>query len=352
MSAYITRTNTGADDGRVYVCRDPETGLRAFIAIDDERRLPGVGGCRMWPYRSEADAICDARRLARGMSYKSALADLPFGGAKSVILGDPKCSKSETLLRAFGRFVDGLGGRYVVAEDVGISVGDVEVMGRETRHTAGRSRAAGSSGDPSPLTAYGVFVGMRASLAHQQGCEDLHGVGVAVQGLGHVGWELAVLLHEAGARLVVTDLDCERALRAARELGAAVVEPDRILEQDVLVVAPCALGQVLNDDSIPLLRARIVAGAANNQLAADHHGAALAERGILYAPDYVINAGGIINVASELRGAYDPAWTRTRIEGIRDRLLSVFRESDATGVPPHQVADAQARRKLAAPRAA
>ena len=347
-----TRTIRTGEHEEVAVQRDPASGLHAIIAIHDTTLGPAVGGCRMWPYRSEAAALQDALRLSRGMSYKSALAELPLGGGKAVIVGDPATAKSPALLRAFGRFVEQLGGRYLVGEDVGISVDDVEVMARETRHTCGRSRASGSSGDPSPLTARGVLAGIHACLAHRRDGASLAGLRVAVQGLGHVGYELCRLLHQQGAELLVSDLCAERLARAVSELGATAVEPGQILEQQVDVLAPCALGAVLNDDTIPRLCTGIVAGAANNPLAEERHGELLAARDVLFAPDYVINAGGIINIASELRGDYDPEWALARVDLIHDRLLSIFRESQMTGRPPHRIALARARHKLRKPQAA
>ncbi len=329
----------------VYLSHDPASGLHAVIAIDDPRRLPAVGGCRMWPYASQDEAAADALRLARAMSYKSALADLPLGGGKAVIVGDPAGDKSPALLRAFGRFVERLGGRYIGAEDVGISVADLEQIGSQTRHVAGRSRASGSSGDPSPLTARGVLVGIRAALAHRRGSPSLAGVTVGIQGLGHVGRELARLLRAEGASLVVADLDERRLACACRELGARAVEPEALLFEAIDVLAPCALGAVLDAESIPRLHAEIVAGAANNVLASERDGDRLAARGILYAPDYVINAGGIIHIAAELLHR-DGGWVDERIEGIAARLDAIFRESDRIGVPPHRIADEQARRKL------
>ena len=347
-----TRNLRSEEHEQIVVRHDPASGLHAVIAIHDTTRGPAVGGCRMWPYRSEAAAIEDALRLSRCMSYKSALAELPLGGGKAVIIGDPATEKSPALLRAFGRFVEQLDGRYVAGEDVGISVEDVELMAQETRHTAGRSRASGSSGDPSPLTARGVLIGIHACVAHQRDRASLAGLRVAVQGLGHVGFALCRLLHAEAAELLVSDLCQERVARAVSELGATPIDPAKILEQEVDVLAPCALGAVLDDETIPRLRTPIVSGAANNQLAEKRHGDLLAAHGVLFAPDYVINAGGIINIASELRGDYDPQWALARVERIRERLLSIFRESQTTGLPPHRIAEAHAHRKLRRPQAA
>lgn len=343
--------NTGPSDEywkeELHFCRDENSGLVAIIAIHDTSRGPALGGCRMWPYPSESHAISDVLRLARGMSYKCALADLPFGGGKSVMLGDPSRDKSERLLRAFGRFVDRLGGRHVAAEDVGMSVDDIEIMARETEHVAGRARGSSASGDPSPHTAEGVLVGIRACSLHRLGTDQLDGIRIAVQGLGHVGLALAERLHAEGAALVVSDLREERVREAVLKLDARAASPDEIYEVDVDLFAPCALGAIIDAETVQRLGATIVAGSANNQLGDESAGDALAARGILYAPDYVINAGGVINVAGELCGHYDRRLVEQGIAAIGDRLSSIFAESEASGVPPHRIADARARRILA-----
>ncbi len=340
-----------ADHEEVAFLRDRESGLFAIVAIHDSTLGPAVGGCRMWPYASEACAVHDVLRLSLGMSLKNAMAGLPLGGGKSVILGDPRREKTPELLRAFGRAVHGLDGRYIAAEDVGIGVDDVAVMAEETPHVAGRPGGDAASGDPSPFTAYGVFVGIRTAVARQLGRPSLEGVLVAVQGLGRVGMALCGFLHGAGARLVVADLDPLAAEDAVARFGAKVSTPEKILEQEADVVAPCALGAVLDDASIPKLAATIVAGAANNQLALPRHGAALRDRGVLYAPDYVINAGGIINVAGEVAGRYDRGRTLARIECIEDRLDEIFGEAEERGEPTNEVADRMATRRLEAARA-
>ncbi len=323
------------DHERVVFCRDPGAGLRAIIAVHSTVLGPALGGCRMWPYDSEADALTDALRLSQAMTYKHALAGTGQGGGKAVIMGDAKTDKTPALMRAMGSAVDALGGRYIVAEDVGTSVEDMAVVREVTRHVAGV--AEGGSGDPSPITAYGVLCGIKAAVSHKLGRDDLAGVGVAVQGLGNVGYALSALLHEAGARLHVADIDGAAVARAAEEFGAATAEPEMIHAAPVDVFAPCALGGVLNDRTIPEIAAPIVAGAANNQLDEDGDGAALAARGILYAPDYAINAGGIINIAFE--GDYDRDLAMRRTEGIHDTLIEIFRRADAEGVPTNQVAD-------------
>ncbi|MBY5980993.1 amino acid dehydrogenase [Ferrimonas balearica] len=317
---------------------DEASGLKAIIAVHDTTLGPAVGGCRMWPYESEQDAINDVLRLSRGMTYKNALAGLEFGGGKSVIIGDPKSDKSEALFRAFGRFVDSLGGRYYSAEDVGITTADIMIAHQETPYMAGLE---GKSGDPSPYTALGTFLGIKAAVKHQRGIDSLEGIKVAVQGLGHVGFHLCRHLHDAGAKLVVCDLSETQLERARTEFGAEVVALDEIYRQDVDVYAPCALGATINDTTIPQLKATIVAGCANNQLAEPRHGEVLKEKGILYAPDYVINAGGIINVSFERDYNADKA--EAKVRKIYDTLLTIFNEADNSGKTTAVVADEMAR---------
>ena len=336
---------------QVVFCDDPRSGLRAIIAIHNTSRGPALGGCRMWRYADSGAALTDVLRLSRGMTYKSALAGLPFGGGKAVILGDPARDKSPEMFRALGRYVESLGGRYTVAEDVGIDVADIEQAGRETRHVAGVP--AGGSGDPSPATAYGVFVGIRAAVKHRLGADRLQGdmltgVSVAIQGAGHVGYELARHLAGAGADVQMADVDPARVQRAQTELGATPISVDRFLEADVDVLAPCALGGLLDDATIPKIRAPIVAGAANNQLAAARHGQLLRERGILYAPDYLINAGGIINISYEGPN-YDRARAFSHVALIHDTLLSIFQRADAAGIPTSKAADQLAEERFTHP---
>ena len=333
-------------------CRDPETGLQAVIAVHDTTLGPAMGGCRMWRYASDDEALADAQRLARGMTCKAALAGLPLGGGKAVIIGDPGRDKSPALFRAFGRAVDHLRGTYITGEDVGTSVADMGAVRRETRHVAG---LASGSGDPSPMTALGVLHGIRAAVRHRYGADTLDGLTVAVQGLGHVGHRLCGLLHEAGARLVVSDVVTERVERAADAFGARAVGPDAIAAAEAEVFAPCALGGAVDRATRTRLRARVVAGAANNQLASPEDGVALHRAGVLYAPDYVINAGGLISVAQDIlhRGApYDRAAVEGAVAGIGDRLDMIF-EAGARGArPPEQIADAMARERLTVPAAA
>lgn len=338
-----------ADHEQVVFASDPASGLRAIIAIHDTTRGPALGGCRMWQYPAEADAVADALRLSRGMTFKSALAELPLGGGKAVVLGDPAHDKSEAMWQAFGRAVDRLGGRYITAEDVGTSVPDLEVVRRATRHVVGI--AEGGAGDPSPATAFGVFMGMKAAVRHRLGASGLSGLRVAVQGLGHVGIALAAHLAEAGAELVVADLDEARVAAAVERFGAEAAETGRIHAQPADVFAPCALGAILNDETIPELQAPVVAGSANNQLAEDRHGTALADRGVLYAPDYAINAGGIINITYESTRtgkSYDRQAAFAHVARIQDTLARIFEIADAERIPTSQAADRLAQQRLRA----
>lgn len=335
---------------QVVFCHDPASGLRGIIAIHNTRLGPSLGGCRMWPYAGEDEALNDVLRLSRGMSYKSALANLSLGGGKSVIIGDPKTGKTPRLLHAMGRYVKQLGGRYIVAEDSGTGVPDLRTMGEVTTHVAGvqqrRGFAGGDDGDPSPSTAYGVFVGLRAAVARAFGSDDLNGIRVAIQGLGNVGFRLARKLHEAGAHLWVTDIDTERVNRAVAQFGATAVAGNALFDQDVDVIAPCALGAGLNDETCPRIKASVIAGAANNQLAEEtRHGTMLQQRGILYSPDYVLNAGGVIDLAHE-GPDYDPARAQRHVEGIGDTLNDIFKESEQTQCPPHEVANRIAERRF------
>ncbi|WP_434049144.1 Glu/Leu/Phe/Val family dehydrogenase [Marinobacter salarius] len=331
-------------------CCDPETGLRAIIAVHNTSRGPALGGCRMYPYASDDEALTDVLRLSRGMTYKSALANLDLGGGKSVIIGDPRQHKTEALLESMGRFLEQLGGLYIAAEDSGTSVADLQVMGRKTSNVAGISERPGfdgrpSNGDPSPATAWGTFVGINAAVKHKLGRSDLEGLNVAVQGIGNVGYRLARHLKEAGAKLWVYDVHQDQMDRAVAELGATPATADEILYLPVDVVAPCAMGAVLNDHSIRKLQATIVAGAANNQLATPAHDQALFERGVLYAPDFVINAGGIIDVCYERNGP-DPQAVRKHVDSIANTLEEIFQRSDRDGLPTGQIADQLAEERF------
>ena len=330
---------------------DPQSGLRAIVAIHDTTLGPAIGGCRMWPYASEEAALRDVLRLASGMTYKAAMARVPFGGGKTVVFGDPRKDKTEALLRALGRAIEGLGGRYYTGEDVGTSPADMDLVGEETAYALGRSR--GGSGDPSPLTARGVWIGIQAAVRHRLKREDLQGIRVAIQGLGHVGYALARLLSQDGAELIVADLDPMLAERAALEFKARVVAPEAVMGVEAEVLAPCALGSVINDLTVPFLNCAIVAGAANNQLLEARYGAALRARGILYAPDYVINAGGVINIAQELHPAgYDRQRALARVNEIGSTLREIFERADQERLPTDQIADRMAEGRLGAARQA
>jgi leucine dehydrogenase len=335
-----------ADHGheQLAFCRDPVSGLRAIIGIHDTTLGPGLGGTRMWPYGSEEEAIIDVLRLSQGMTYKNAAMGLNFGGGKAVIIGDPRRDKSEALFRAFGKFVHSLGGRYVTAEDVGITAADMAIVRVETPYVCG---LAETSGDPSPATAFGVYRGMKACALRVFGSESLRGRTVAVQGMGHVGTALARHLHDEGVHLVVADVFPDRVEAARTAFGATVVEADRIYDVECDIFAPCALGAVINDQTVERLRCKIVAGAANNQLATPAHGELLHRRGILYAPDFVINGGGVTNVADEFGpGGYQRERAYARVAQIYDKLLRVFAVCDRDRVLPHEAANIMAEERL------
>jgi leucine dehydrogenase len=301
----------------------------------------------MWAYANDDLAIVDALRLSQGMSYKNAMAELPFGGGKAVIIGDPVRDKTQALLEAFGACIDKLGGDYVTAEDVGMSVADMETVATQTRYVSGRSQHSGAAGgDPSPKTAYGVFLGIRAATAFRLGSDDLSGIRVAVQGLGNVGRHLCGHLHDAGAQLFVADIHGDRTEQVCAQFGATAIDVNDILFHDVDVIAPCALGGIFDSESIPRLRASVIAGGANNQLATDADGNRLRERDILYAPDYVINAGGIINVAYEYFGKGDDEIVKGRIEQIGPRLTAIFERAQEQKRSTNAVANELAKEKI------
>ena len=332
----------------VHLFTDRDSGLRAIIAIHSTQLGPAAGGCRFWHYADEREAITDALRLSRGMSFKNAMAGLPMGGGKGVILAErPGAVVDEARLRAFGRAVESLGGRYVTAEDVGMSEARMKVIATQTRHVSGLPVGEGAAGgDPGPYTAMGVYLGVRAAAKRALGTDDMRGVRVAIQGVGSVGGGTARLLAADGAELVLADVDAGRAEALASELGARTVATDAILTADVDIVSPNALGAILTEQTIAALRAKAVAGGANNQLAVPEDGRRLHERGILYAPDYVINAGGIINVGLEYLGQGDEAEVKARIARIPERLAEVWDESDRTGAPASAVADQIATRLI------
>ncbi|HEY0768119.1 MAG TPA: Glu/Leu/Phe/Val dehydrogenase dimerization domain-containing protein [Steroidobacteraceae bacterium] len=327
---------------------DAATSLRAIIAIHSTALGPGAGGCRMWSYATTAEAVADVLRLSQGMSYKNAMAGVPFGGGKAVIIGEARKAKTPELFEAYGRFVDSLGGRYVTAEDVGTTMADMAVVARVTRYVAGLGRAPGEAGgDPGPKTALGVHLGIKAAARFKLGRADLQGLTVAIQGVGGVGYHLCGMLAAEGAQLCVADVHPGAVQRVCDEFQAKAVPVEDLLALDVDVLAPCALGAVLNAQSIPRLRARIVAGAANNQLAQGQDGQSLQAAGILYAPDYVINAGGIISVAREYQGGATEAQVIADIQGIPARLTEIFERARRENRPTNAVADQMARELLA-----
>ena len=330
---------------------DDATGLQAIIAIHSTALGPAAGGCRRWVYTSSADALTDVLRLSRGMTYKNAVAGLRFGGGKAVILADEAAPKSQELFQAFGRAVDSLGGRYITAEDVGCSVDDMRWVREETSFVSGLPQSGtDAGGDPSPWTALGCFEGIEAAANARLGVDTVKGLRVAVQGVGHVGLHLCRLLHEAGAELYVADVNSANLRLVSAEMPVTVMTPRDILFADVDVLAPCALGNILTSVTIPKIRASVIAGAANNQLSTAADGALLAERDILYAPDYVINAGGIISVAAEYYGNSSEDEVRADVGRIKDRLMNIFDQARDTGRPTNELADDLARRVVAAAR--
>ena len=341
------------DHQQIAFFNDRQSGLRAIIAVHNTNLGPALGGCRMWPYSSEEDAVNDVLRLSRGMTYKSAIANLKLGGGKAVIIGDPRTEKSDALLYAMGDFIEGLGGRYITAEDSGTSVTDILKMGERTSYVSGVDKASDHGGDPSPSTAYGVFISLREAVTYKMQRPDLKGLKVAIQGLGNVGYRLAEYLHEAGALLYVTDIVQASVDRAVRELDAIAVTGDEIFSLDVDVFAPCALGAAINDKTIGQLKANIIAGAANNQLATVDHGHQLHQKGIFYTPDYVVNAGGIIDVYYQrkmLESGYSAqnyaTDLATKVEEIGTTLKEIFARSDAENVPTFMIADRVAEERF------
>jgi leucine dehydrogenase len=333
-------TNTGHE--KVLFGHDSASGYRGIIAIHSTALGPAVGGTRFWNYASEEDALVDALRLSRAMTYKTALAGLPLGGGKSIIIGNNQIQEREAIFRAHGRFVETLGGRYITAEDVGTSPADMDIVRMETRHVAG---LRGLSGDPSPYTARGVFRAIQASAKYLWNTDDLSGVTVALQGCGHVGYHLSELLHTAKANLIVADVNDKSLSRVADEFGAEIVKPDEIFGARAEVFAPCALGGVINDRTIPELKVQIVAGAANNQLLEDRHGEMLRDRNILYAPDYVANCGGVFNGCTELLN-WDAEDAARKVDQIYDTLLTIFESAKEEGIATNKAADWLAENRL------
>lgn len=333
------------DHEQVVFCQDKDTGLKAIIAIHDTTLGPALGGTRIWDYESEEEAIEDALRLSKGMTYKNAAAGLNLGGGKTVIMGDPKKIKSEELFRAFGRFVEGLNGRYFTAEDMNSTPQDMSYVNCETDYVVGLE---GKSGNPSPVTAYGVFKGIEAAVNEVYGSDDLNGKTVAIQGLGAVGWPLAELLHKKGAKLVVTTIEEEVIAKAEKEFGARGVGIDEIYSVECDVFAPCARGAIINDETIDQLKCKIIAGSANNQLAESKHGDILQEKGILYVPDYVLNSGGVINVYDEILGRqYNKENAMANTSKIYGACKKVFEIAKRDSIPTYKAADRMAEERIA-----
>lgn len=347
MTFFENTSNQGHES--IHQFYDPKTGLKAIIAIHSTALGPAGGGCRMWQYESEAAATRDALRLSRGMTYKNAMAGLPMGGGKAVIIADPEHPATDEFFQAFGRCVDSLGGRYITAEDVGVSVGNMRQIKQVTDFVAGLPPVEGSAGgDPSPWTADGVYLGLVAAHEHRHGSGSLGNLRVAVQGVGKVGYDLCRQLHAAGASLVISDVNEASLQRAQKEFGAQIVPPDQILYADVDILAPCAMGAILDAQSIPDIRASIIGGAANNQLATEEDGQRLFDRGILYAPDYVINGGGIISVSMEYMGGKTETEVSAQIALIPGRLSEIFAASEQQQIPTNVVADSMAESIVAA----
>jgi leucine dehydrogenase len=331
---------------QIIFCSDKVARLRGIIAIHDTTLGPAIGGVRMFPYKTEEEALIDVLLLSKAMTYKAAAAGINLGGGQGVIIGDPSRDKNELLLRAFGRFVQGLNGRYITAEDLGTTVDDMEIVRYETKHVVGLSRALGGSGDPGPVTAIGLQSGLLACVEKVLNRKSLKGVSVAIQGMGHVGYHLAKELKEAGSRLIVADLVPEKTERARMELGAEVVKPDEIFQVEADVFSPCALGGVINAQTVDKLKAKIIAGAANNQLADDKYGDVLHKKGIVYAPDFVIGAGGMINVVNEL-GGYVKEKAIKQASGIYDIMKKILEISEESNIPTYKAANILAKARIA-----
>jgi leucine dehydrogenase len=327
---------------QVVFCSEPSCGYKGIIAIHDSTLGPALGGTRFWNYESDSDAVIDVLRLSKGMTYKAAVAGLNLGGGKSVIIGDPRTMRREAIFRAHGRFVESLKGRYITAEDVGTSVDDMEFVHMETEHVTGR---AGTSGDPSPVTAFGTYRGIKAAAMEKFGSDSLRGKTISVQGLGHVGYHLCNHLVLEGANLIVTDIDEQRVRNVVDEFNVEAVSPDKIYGVEADIYAPCALGATVNDRTLDQLQVQVIAGAANNVLAEERHGDLLHERGILYAPDYVINAGGLINVYGELNG-WSAERSMRKAGEIYTTLLQLFELARENGLPTYRAADRLAERRI------
>ena len=341
---FETLAKTGHEE--VVFCHNKDAGLKAIIAIHNTVLGPALGGTRMWPYATEQDALNDVLRLSRGMTYKAAVSGLNLGGGKAVIIGDPNKDKSEALFRAFGRFVNSLGGRYITAEDVGIDVNDMEYVFRETEFVTGVHQVHGGSGDPSPFTAYGTLQGLMAALQVKFGNEDVGKYSYAVQGVGHVGMEFVKLLHERGAKIWVTDINQDAVKRAVDEYGCEAVGLDEIYDVPADVYSPTALGGTINERTIDRIKAKVICGAANNQLANDAIGDELQKRGVLYAPDYAVNAGGLMNVSLEIDG-YNRERAMRMMRTIYYNLGRIFEISARDNIPTYKAADHMAEERIA-----
>ena len=342
---FDTITNTGHEE--VVFCHNKDAGLKAIVAIHNTVLGPALGGLRMWPYKTEAEALDDVLRLSRGMTYKNAVAGLNIGGGKAVIIGDPAKDKSEALFRAFGRFVNSLNGRYITAEDVGINVNDMEWVFRETEFVTGVHQVHGGSGDPSPFTAYGTIQGLLAALKYKFGNEDIGKYTYAVQGAGHVGMEFIKLLREHGAKVYVTDIDADLVKSAVENYGCTAVGLDEIYDTDADVYSPCALGGTVNEKTLPRLKCKVICGAANNQLANDAIGEEVEKRGILYAPDYAVNAGGVMNVSLEIDG-YNRERAMRMMRTVYENVGRIFQIAKRDSIPTFKAADRLAEERIAA----
>ena len=348
LSAGITGRMSQFDHEQVVFCQDKATGLKSIIAIHDTTLGPAVGGTRMWAYASEADALTDVLRLSRGMTYKSALAGLNIGGGKAVIIGDARTQKNEALLRRFGKFVDTLGGQYITAEDVGMSTRDMEYIKMSTDHVVGLPDYMDGGGDPSPVTAYGVYMAMKAAVKHQTGSESLAGKKVVVQGIGHVGEYLVQHLIKENALVTVADIYEDRVREVVNKYGVKACDTNDVYTQDMDIYSPCALGATINDDTLKLLKCSIICGAANNQLADETiHGIEVMKKGILYAPDYLVNAGGIINCYWEIIG-YSQEAALSQSELIYNTMEKCLIKSDAEKIPTYLAANKMAEERIAA----
>lgn len=330
------------DYEQLVFCQDKNSGLKAIIGIHDTTLGPALGGTRIWDYESEEEAIIDVLRLAKGMTYKNSAAGLNLGGGKAVIIGDPAKIKSEELFRTFGRYIEGLSGRYITAEDMNTNTQDMAYINDETDYVAGLE---GKSGNPSPVTAFGVYRGILAAVNEVYGSEDLEGKVVGVQGLGQVGYTVCKYLAEAGAKLYVTDIRKESIERAVNELGAIAVAPDEIYNLECDIFAPCAMGAIINDFTVEQLKCKIVAGSANNQLAEEKHGEMLKEKGILYVPDFVVNSGGVINVYEELQG-YNKERAMKRASAIYDAVKRIIEISKKENIPTFKAAERMAEERI------